>query len=163
MTKSSFTCFLGHFMLLPVSGPPHIGAILKNSSITRKFFTGSGPEIEIFNSEYPFYVALLNNGIHICGASILTKDMILTAAHCVYNIVNPSNMETFVQRRNIEKGPLIMGCLVTLRHDHFNETNLLLKKSTCKFFSFQKNICSLAPKYKTVKSKLMDMIFTLQE
>jgi len=45
--------------------------------------------------QYPFYVALWNNGIHICGASILTKDMILTAAHCVYNIVNPSNMEAF--------------------------------------------------------------------
>ena len=40
-------------------------------------------------------MALWNKGTHICGASILTKDMILTAAHCVYNIVNPTDMEAF--------------------------------------------------------------------
>jgi len=45
--------------------------------------------------QYPFFVALWNKGTHICGASILTKDMILTAAHCVYNIVNPMDMEAF--------------------------------------------------------------------
>ena len=55
----------------------------------------SEPEMNISYSEYPFFVALWNKGIHICGASILTKDMILTAAHCVYNIVNPMDMEAF--------------------------------------------------------------------
>ena len=63
-------------------------------------------------------MALWNNGIHICGASILTKDMILTAAHCVYNIVNPSNMEAFfgVSSRDeiLKKVRFMLGCLVTL-------------------------------------------------
>ena len=70
----------------------HIGAQLSGSF---ENCTGSIPEINISNSEYPFFVALWNKGIHICGASILTKDMILTAAHCVYNIVNPMDMEAF--------------------------------------------------------------------
>ena len=87
----------------------------RNSS----FFTGSKPEIDSPISEYPFYVALWNNGIHICGASILTKDMILTAAHCVYNIVNPSNMEAFfgVSSRDeiLKKARFMLGCF-----SHFN-------------------------------------------
>jgi secreted trypsin-like serine protease len=32
--------------------------------------------------QYPFFAALWIDGSHGCGASILTKDFVLTAAHC---------------------------------------------------------------------------------
>ena len=45
--------------------------------------------------EYPFFTAIWDNGEHICGGSIITKDMILTAAHCVANVANPGRLEAF--------------------------------------------------------------------
>ena len=59
---------------------------------------GSGQEVKrksTFDSEYPFFTAIWENGEHICGGSILTKDMILTAAHCVANVVNPNRLTAY--------------------------------------------------------------------
>ncbi|VEN34355.1 unnamed protein product, partial [Callosobruchus maculatus] len=37
--------------------------------------------------EYPYQVSIQNNGEHFCGGSIINTKYILTAAHCVYTIL----------------------------------------------------------------------------
>ena len=41
-----------------------------------------GEEAE--NHEFPWAVALLEGGWHVCGGSVISDRYVLTAAHCVY-------------------------------------------------------------------------------
>lgn len=47
----------------------------------------SGKIMNGFNApieKYPFQVALLHKNSFICGGTIISKNIIITAAHCVY-------------------------------------------------------------------------------
>jgi secreted trypsin-like serine protease len=44
--------------------------------------------------EFPWMASLQFNG-HFCGASLISKKWLLTAAHCVYNI-NPRDMKVIL-------------------------------------------------------------------
>ena len=37
----------------------------------------------MFTDEFPWQISLRNLGSHICGGSIVNKNQVITAAHCV--------------------------------------------------------------------------------
>ena len=39
--------------------------------------------VEAINGEFPHQVSLLNNNYHMCGGSVIAKEWVLTASHCV--------------------------------------------------------------------------------
>ncbi|KAL4716762.1 hypothetical protein ACJJTC_001918 [Scirpophaga incertulas] len=49
-----------------------------------------GEDIEI--TEAPYQVSLVNKGRHSCGGTIVSRDIIITAAHCVVG-ANPANYQ----------------------------------------------------------------------
>lgn len=49
-----------------------------------------GDDIDI--SEAPYQVSLVNKGRHSCGGTIISEDIIVTAAHCIYGYLFVSNV-----------------------------------------------------------------------
>ena len=37
----------------------------------------------IFTDEFPWQISIKNLGQHICGGSIISKNQVITAAHCI--------------------------------------------------------------------------------
>uniref|UniRef100_A0A1B6G6F2 Peptidase S1 domain-containing protein n=1 Tax=Cuerna arida TaxID=1464854 RepID=A0A1B6G6F2_9HEMI len=80
--------------------------------------SGINPQLRIVNGsnagvgEFPFMCALYYKGYFTCGATILSEEWILTAAHCVYdrdesefsvltgtnNLLDPNGIETYVSQ-----------------------------------------------------------------
>lgn len=54
-----------------------------------------GKDIDIEN--VPWQVSIQkNSGTHFCGGSIISKEWILTAAHCLTQIRNPSDIKILI-------------------------------------------------------------------
>jgi len=56
--------------------------------------------------EFPWQCSINVNGRHICGCSIIAPNKILTAAHCLYDIVSPpyNNLRILTGNININQG-----------------------------------------------------------
>jgi len=56
--------------------------------------------------EFPWQCSLSVNGRHICGCSIIGSTKILTAAHCLHDIVSPpyNNLRVLTGNININQG-----------------------------------------------------------
>ena len=83
----------------------------KNFSREAKIVGGQ----EAAEGQFPFQVAMFLNGAtgsFFCGGSIIHQNWILTASHCLDNILNA---EVYVGVHNISKGPAWWGKAVPLK------------------------------------------------
>ncbi|XP_055913269.1 hypodermin-A-like [Eupeodes corollae] len=49
-------------------------------------------------SEYPYQVSIQKYNSHFCGGSILKEDLILTAAHCLVDVIQKDEVDTITVR-----------------------------------------------------------------
>jgi len=79
-------------------------------------FVIDGREVDI--SEVPYMLSLRRLGHHVCGASVISKNWALTAAHCLIKSV-PSQITLRGGNRNRFLGQLFQ-CEQIVRHPDFN-------------------------------------------
>jgi len=76
-----------------------------------------GKEIDI--SEAPWQISLLRFNSHTCGGSIIGKDWVLTAAHCVEGVL-PEKLKIRAGSSSNAKGGEIIGVKQVIRHEKFD-------------------------------------------
>lgn len=69
--------------------------------------------------QFPYQVSLHVNGQHSCGGSILSANVIITAAHCVYRR-NPQSMSVRAGTVNLKFGGYIAKVRSYYQHPNFN-------------------------------------------
>ena len=57
--------------------------------------------IYILSDEFPWQISLKNLGRHICGGSIVNKNQVITAAHCVEQFQFLDKVSIFKMLKNI--------------------------------------------------------------
>lgn len=82
-----------------------------------------GKDIDIEN--VPWQVSIQkNSGTHFCGGSIISKEWILTAAHCLTQIRNPSDIKILIGTNDkTGEGGLYVSCDRIIIHPNYNETS----------------------------------------
>ncbi|KAI8423583.1 hypothetical protein MSG28_012669 [Choristoneura fumiferana] len=96
-----------------------------------------GDDIDI--SEAPYQVSLVNRGQHSCGGTIISEDIIVTAAHCIYGS-NPLNFQVRVGSSSSQEGGTLIQVADFMYHPKFSYTKMdsdigLLKLKTPLEFS----------------------------
>lgn len=75
-------------------------SLLLYLSLCLAYFSNANPTNRIVGGinanegQFPHQVSLRRNGSHTCGGSIISKNFILTAAHCVGTIDSQGNYFT---------------------------------------------------------------------
>ncbi|XP_031842731.1 trypsin-1 [Nomia melanderi] len=82
-----------------------------------------GSAIDI--SKVPFMLSFMVNSEHACGASILSKDWALTAAHCVVSFLPPSPANVTVRSgsNNHDYGGTVHNVTHMIVHEKYNSDN----------------------------------------
>ncbi|XP_049829815.1 chymotrypsin-2-like [Schistocerca gregaria] len=77
---------------------------------------------EVMEGQYPFVISLRYDGNHSCGGTVLNKEWVLTAAHCVYRI-DQTRLSVFAGsiRLDDDTVPLIPISEVIV-HEDYNKT-----------------------------------------
>ncbi|XP_063392609.1 vitellin-degrading protease-like [Cydia fagiglandana] len=102
-----------------------------------------GDDIDI--SEAPFQVSMVYRGRHSCGGSIISEDMILTAAHCVIGS-SPNDYHVRVGSSSNKEGGLLVPVADLIYHPNFsfnkmdNDIALLRLSSPLEFSDTVKSI-----------------------
>jgi len=93
--------------------------IMTNSSISKDDRIINGEKAE--KDRYPYSVSLHYRG-HFCGGSLIGNDVVLTAAHCVYD--NNNAFSVRIGSDNIEKGELIEARRVVIHPEYTKQTDV---------------------------------------
>lgn len=80
------------------------------------------------NGVYPFMVALYDGGSHVCGASLIATDWVLTAAHCVVDesnvVVNPATLSVRLGVNDLSGGGgIYVGVSQVIVHPSWDTTS----------------------------------------
>ncbi|XP_041565271.1 trypsin epsilon-like [Drosophila elegans] len=114
--------FIQSFLLLLAIGFLSAGRV---SRPEERIIGGQNIEIE----QAPWQVSLQVNGEHSCGGSIYSKDIIITAAHCLYEKERRLEAKDFLIRVGSSlwnsKGTLVKVAAIR-SHENYNSTNLTL-------------------------------------
>ncbi|XP_073491618.1 serine protease 33-like [Aquarana catesbeiana] len=51
---------------------------------------------DALDGEWPWQVALTNNGVFVCGGSLISPGWVMTAAHCIHNPIQVSNYKVYL-------------------------------------------------------------------
>ncbi|XP_041565310.1 trypsin beta-like [Drosophila elegans] len=112
--------FIQSFLLLLAIGFLSAGRV---SRPEERIIGGQNIEIE----QAPWQVSLQVNGEHSCGGSIYSKDIIITAAHCLYEKERRLEAKDFLIRVGSSlwnsKGTLVKVAAIR-SHENYNSTNL---------------------------------------
>ncbi|EDW64483.1 trypsin iota [Drosophila virilis] len=87
-----------------------------NGTFTSNRIVGGSNEV-IENA--PWQISLQYLGKHVCGGSIYSKEIIVTAAHCVANRL-PKDLRVRVGSTYHNSGGTLVGVTRTLSHEYFN-------------------------------------------
>ncbi|XP_058466491.1 trypsin 3A1-like [Malaya genurostris] len=85
-------------LALPVNGNRTCNCVCGLNGRTNRIVGG----VETAAHEYPWLAGLFRQGKLYCGASVLTKNYLITAAHCV-NAFEPSEIRVYLGGHNIAK------------------------------------------------------------
>ncbi|XP_055912790.1 trypsin delta-like [Eupeodes corollae] len=94
-------------------------------------------------SEYPYQVSLQQHGSHFCGGSVLSPNWILTAAHCVTDIIQKNLVPFLTVRLGSSKwnqGGVLKNAEFVSMHPEYNSKSMnfdvgLIKLSSSVVFS----------------------------
>ncbi|XP_075167147.1 trypsin 3A1-like [Haematobia irritans] len=73
-------------------------------------------------SYFPYQVSLQISNRHICGASIIREDLVLTAAHCVDHYSNPYLYTIRAGSSYHYMGGIIVPVKEIVKHENYNKT-----------------------------------------
>ncbi|KAL0276907.1 UNVERIFIED_CONTAM: hypothetical protein PYX00_004367 [Menopon gallinae] len=117
------------------------GIWLEDTSFTPRIIKGQDAN----DGEFPYMISLQSKGRgrHACGGSILTKNWVLTAAHCCA-IGNPSNLQIYTGSVFLDRGGKVHPIEKILIHEQYQPSQrwrndiCLIRISTP--FSFSSNV-----------------------
>lgn len=103
------TRFSATFIQLQIRNISNIYSCWKEYSYLSRFTETSADEPEAIvggmstvPGEFPYQCSLHVDNGHMCGCSILSMTKILTAAHCLYNIVSPPYTNLIIRTGSID-------------------------------------------------------------
>jgi len=72
------------------------------------------------NNRYPYIVPILYNGQFTCGGTLITKDTVLTAAHCLEGRDNTDGITVLIGSDNVNNGN-IMSVRKEMKHPDYEQ------------------------------------------
>lgn len=75
-------------------------------------------------TNYPYQLSLLFNGLHYCGASLISKCAIVTAAHCIMQSNNSKYYSVRAGTAIVNSGGTVVGIRRIVSHPKFNPTTM---------------------------------------
>ena len=78
-------------------------------------------QIQAPNNRYPYTVPIFYNGQFTCGGTLITKDTVLTAAHCLEGKDNTNDITIRIGSDNVNDGD-IMTVRKEVKHPDYEDT-----------------------------------------
>ncbi|XP_058063058.1 trypsin alpha-3-like [Anopheles bellator] len=75
-------------------------------------------------SQFPYQLSLRQNGNHICGASVISGNWALSAAHCTFPMPNVNSITFRGGSASRTAGGLIFQAAQIINHPQYNSNNL---------------------------------------
>ncbi|KAF2894276.1 hypothetical protein ILUMI_11900 [Ignelater luminosus] len=75
-------------------------------------------------TDYPYQLSLLFNGLHRCGAALISNSAIVTAAHCVMHSTNCKYYSVRAGTTTVNSGGTVVGIKRIVSHSKFDKASM---------------------------------------